>query len=281
LLALVGSLFLSSALGVGWSRTREAYDEPILREPAINLDAQRSRPLVQKSIYHQEFKDIFGNPVYMRDYFNKLCIIVNVATRSGMSQDEYSKLNQLYERYHDYGLEILAFPCDNFNHCPDENELILQWHEEIMKAKFPIMEKISVNPNNYEEVGENTSPPNEHPLYTFLKNATDGQAIPMDYQTKFIVLPMGRIWRFNDRYLFRTITLEQFIRRKWNIDTDSTATTIEVDTDEEKQRKVENCGVEFPRYEGIKFNIQLGKSYGDKTLDYVLKQGRWPFNRPK
>eukprot|EP00469_Lotharella_globosa_P012526 CAMPEP_0167783768 /NCGR_PEP_ID=MMETSP0111_2-20121227/7254_1 /TAXON_ID=91324 /ORGANISM="Lotharella globosa, Strain CCCM811" /LENGTH=272 /DNA_ID=CAMNT_0007674743 /DNA_START=228 /DNA_END=1046 /DNA_ORIENTATION=- len=231
--------------------------------------------------YQFKANDIYGQPVYFGEQFQNLCIIVNVASRSGLAQQEYKKLNDLYEKYKPYGLEIFAFPCDNFHNCPDDEEALLEFHEEKMKAKFPLMEKISVNPNPYdEEVGPNTSPPYEHPLYTMLKNQTDGLPIVNDFLTKFIILPGGRIWRFNDRLIFRTITLEQWIRRKWGYDTDSTATTPQPETDSEHEhRKVEDCGANWPLLEGLNLDLEVGKDYGDPLLKKIIKAGRWPFRQ--
>mmetsp|Transcript_5106 Transcript_5106/g.6748 ORF Transcript_5106/g.6748 Transcript_5106/m.6748 type:complete len:251 (-) Transcript_5106:167-919(-) len=244
-----------------------------------------------------------GKPIHLNDFEEKLIIFVNVATRCGIAQEEYNILNEMYEKYHDFGLEIFAFPCDNFSNCPDDEEYLVEFHEDMMKAKFPLSEKISVNENKFEEIGENTSPPEVHPLYEFLKDKTDQQPVKWDFLTKFVVLPGGRIWRFNDRIAYRTMTLEQFVRRKWGIDSDSTATSLRAEstdsdddgktareeTDEleegehhhRRHRKVEDAGAKFPLYEGISLQAELAKDYGDPLLAKMIRHGRWPFNKPK
>ena len=90
------------------------------------------------------------------------------------------------------------------------------------------------------------------------------------------------MWRFNDRLIYRTMTLEQFIRRKWGIDTDSTQTTPQPETDSDHQhRKVEWAGAEWPLYEGLDFKIELGKDYGDPRIKKMIEAGRWPYNGPE
>lgn len=76
----------------------------------------------------------------------------------------------LYNKYHDDGLEILAFPCNQFGEQePGMPGCLIGCHklgtsEEIKKfvskfgVTFPLFSKIDVNG------------PNEHPLFTFLKN---------------------------------------------------------------------------------------------------------------
>ena len=45
----------------------------------------------------------------------KVVLVVNTATGCGFTP-QYEALETLYEKYHDKGLEILDFPCDQFGH---------------------------------------------------------------------------------------------------------------------------------------------------------------------
>jgi len=41
-------------------------------------------------------------------------LIVNVASEWGVTDRDYTQLVQIYNDYRDKGLEILAFPCNQF-----------------------------------------------------------------------------------------------------------------------------------------------------------------------
>ncbi len=109
------------------------------------------------SIYEHSFNDGKGNPLSMEKYRDKVLLIVNTATGCGFTP-QYEGLEKLYEKYHEKGLEILDFPCNQFGHqAPGTDEEITQFCSFKYHTQFPQMQKIDVN-------GEN-----EHPLYTFLK----------------------------------------------------------------------------------------------------------------
>ena len=67
----------------------------------------------KKSIYDFTVKDIKGNEVSLADYQGKVLLIVNVASKCGLTP-QYEGLEALYQKYKDQGLEILAFPCNQF-----------------------------------------------------------------------------------------------------------------------------------------------------------------------
>ena len=87
----------------------------------------------------------------------KVVLIVNTATGCGFTP-QYEGLEKLYEKYHDQGLEILDFPCNQFGHqAPgDENE-IHEFCTMKYQTSFDQLAKIDVN-------GEA-----EEPLFTYLK----------------------------------------------------------------------------------------------------------------
>ncbi len=45
----------------------------------------------------------------------KATLVVNVATQSPMADFNFKALNELYDRYEQFGFEILAFPCNQFH----------------------------------------------------------------------------------------------------------------------------------------------------------------------
>ncbi len=95
----------------------------------------------------------------LADLKGKVLLIVNTATGCGFTP-QYEGLEKLYEAYHEKGLEVLDFPCNQFgSQAPGSNEEIHEFCTLKYKTQFDQLAKIEVN-------GEN-----EAPLYTFLKAA--------------------------------------------------------------------------------------------------------------
>ena len=110
------------------------------------------------TIYDYSFMDGKGNEVSMESFKGKVLLIVNTATGCGFTP-QYKGLEELYEAYHDKGLEIIDFPCDQFGHqAPGSDEEIHEFCSLKYHTQFPQMKKIEVNGKN------------ELSLYTYLKN---------------------------------------------------------------------------------------------------------------
>lgn len=65
------------------------------------------------SIYNFDYTSIDGQKVSMEKYKGRVLVIVNVASKCGLTP-HYKGLQELYDKYHDKGLDILAFPCNQF-----------------------------------------------------------------------------------------------------------------------------------------------------------------------
>ena len=110
------------------------------------------------SIYEYYVKNRNGEDVSISEYKGKILIIVNTATGCGFTP-QYEGLEKLYKEYHDKGLEILDFPCNQFgNQAPGTDDEIHEFCQFKYNTSFDQFTKIDVN-------GEN-----ESPLYTFIKN---------------------------------------------------------------------------------------------------------------
>ena len=109
------------------------------------------------SIYELKVKKRNGEEINLSDLKEKVLLIVNTATGCGFTP-QYEGLETLFEKYHDKGLEILDFPCDQFGHqAPGSNDEIHEFCTGKYKTQFDQLAKIEVN-------GEN-----ESELYTYLK----------------------------------------------------------------------------------------------------------------
>ena len=127
-----------------------------------------SEPVVEQAsgIYDITVKDIDGSDVSLANYKGKVLLIVNVASKCGLTP-QYEGLEALYQKYKDQGLEILAFPCNQFlGQEPGTNEEIQSFCSLTYNVTFPLFDKIDVN-------GEN-----ESPLYTYLKKQAPFKGYP-------------------------------------------------------------------------------------------------------
>ena len=135
------------------------------------------------SIYDYTVKDGKGNDVALSSFKGKVLLIVNTATGCGFTP-QYKGLEELYQKYHDKGLEILDFPCNQFaNQAPGNNEEITQFCTLRYHTTFPQLQKIEVNGKN------------EAPVYTYLKSQKKGflgSRIKWNF-TKFLVDRSGNV----------------------------------------------------------------------------------------
>lgn len=109
------------------------------------------------NIYEIVVKKRNGEEMPLSVFKDKVILIVNTATGCGFTP-QYEALENLYEKYHDKGFEILDFPCDQFGHqAPGTNDEIHDFCTAKYNTQFDQLAKINVN-------GEN-----EEKLYAYLK----------------------------------------------------------------------------------------------------------------
>ncbi|KAK7277664.1 hypothetical protein RJT34_22679 [Clitoria ternatea] len=136
------------------------------------------------SIHEFTVKDARGKDVNLNTYRGKVLLVVNVASKCGFADANYSQLTELYSRYKSRGLEILAFPCNQFlRKEPGTSQEAQDFACTRYKAEYPIFGKIRVN-------GPKTAP-----VYKFLKtqkSGTLGSRIKWNF-TKFLVDEEGRV----------------------------------------------------------------------------------------
>ncbi len=128
--------------------------------------------------YDFSARTIDGNDLPLAQFRGHPLLIVNVASKCGFTP-QYAGLEALYSKYHERGLEVLGFPCDQFGHQePGEEAEIKSFCSLTYGVNFPMFAKIKVNCAD------------AHPLYAYLKKATPGllglEAIKWNF-TKFLV----------------------------------------------------------------------------------------------
>jgi len=124
-----------------------------------------------QAIYDFKVKDDMGKDVSLSDYRGKVMLIVNTATRCGFTP-QYKELEALYEKYHDEGLEILDFPCNQFGEqAPGTIQEIRQFCTANYDTRFRQFDKIDVN-------GDSQSP-----LFAYLKQQKGFEGFDLTDQT--------------------------------------------------------------------------------------------------
>lgn len=156
-----------------------------------------------QTVHDFTVKDARGNDVNLGIYKGKALLIVNVASQCGLTNSNYTEMATLYEKYKDKGLEILAFPCNQFGaQEPGTNDQILEFACTRFKAEYPIFDKVDVN-------GDNAAP-----IYKFLKSSKGGlfgDSIKWNF-SKFLVDKEGHVV---DRYAPTTspLSIEKDVKK--------------------------------------------------------------------
>ena len=134
-----------------------------------------------------ELTDIDGKSVTLSDYADKVVMVVNVASKCGLTP-QYEKLEELQKQYGDRGFTVLGFPCNQFmGQEPGSTEDIKEFCSTTYGVTFPLMDKIKVNGRG------------KHPLYAELTQVKDanGKAGKVKWNfEKFVITPDGAISRF-------------------------------------------------------------------------------------
>ncbi len=124
-----------------------------------------------------------GGAQSMADYRGKVLLIVNTASKCGFTP-QYEGLEELYRDYKDRGLEILAFPCNQFGaQEPGDAAEIASFCSLTYDVSFPVMAKIDVNGDDAD------------PIFKHLKKEQTGllgSGIKWNF-TKFLVGRDGKV----------------------------------------------------------------------------------------
>ena len=97
------------------------------------------------TVYDFSCKTASGKAKSLKAYKGKVLLVVNTASKCGFTP-QFAGLEELYEKYHDQGLEILGFPCNQFgNQDPGSNDEIQEFCQLNYGVSFPMFGKIDVN----------------------------------------------------------------------------------------------------------------------------------------
>lgn len=150
-------------------------------------------------VYQFQVKDNKGNAVSMENFESKVLLIVNTATKCGLTP-QYEALEAIYKKYKDQGLEILDFPSNQFlEQAPGTDQEIDSFCTLTYHTTFPRFSKVDVN-------GENTAP-----LFQWLKEQApadigDQDSAAFEAKVKELVAPKADSdikWNFGKFLLSR------------------------------------------------------------------------------
>ena len=100
------------------------------------------------SIYDYSVPARNGEQVSLADFKGKVIIVVNTATGCGFTP-HYKPLEEMYEKYHERGLEIIDVPCNQFaGQTPGTDDEIHEFCTLKYNTQFPQMKKSDVNGEN-------------------------------------------------------------------------------------------------------------------------------------
>ena len=122
-------------------------------------------------------KTISGEEKSMNDYKDEVVLVVNTASKCGLTP-QFEGLQKLHEEYKDDGLKILGFPCNQFaGQDPGTNEEIASFCLKNYGVDFTMFDKVDVNGKD------------AHPIFDYLKDelgGTLGKKIKWNF-TKFLI----------------------------------------------------------------------------------------------
>lgn len=103
-------------------------------------------------IYDIKVERADGSELALSEYKGKVMLIVNTATGCGFTP-HYEPIEQMYEKYHEAGFEVIDVPCNQFaGQAPESDEEIHEFCALKYNTQFPQMKKSDVNGENAIEL---------------------------------------------------------------------------------------------------------------------------------
>ncbi|MDN0082631.1 glutathione peroxidase [Crenobacter sp. SG2305] len=135
-------------------------------------------------IYRFHAATLDGREMNLADYRGQVLLIVNTASQCGFTP-QYAGLDQLYRQYHERGLTVIGFPCNQFGQQePGSASEIGAFCQKNYGVSFPMADKVDVNG------------PTAHPLWQYLTSTKRGffgtRKVKWNF-TKFLINRDGRV----------------------------------------------------------------------------------------
>ena len=133
-----------------------------------------------KLAYDFSFKSLDGEAIDLKNYKNKVILVVNVASRCGYTP-QYEDLQTMWEKYENQNLVVIGVPTNNFKQEPGNNKQIKDFCETNFGINFPMTEKVDVIGNN------------AHPFFKWARKNHGIAAIPKWNFHKIIIGKNGKV----------------------------------------------------------------------------------------
>lgn len=161
-----------------------------------------SEPVKEKGMYEFTMKDIDGNDVSLEKYKGNVVMLVNVASRCGLTP-QYEGLQAIYDKYKDRGFTVLGFPANNFmSQEPGTEAEIKEFCSLNYNVGFPMFSKISVKGTD------------QHPLYRFLTHPETNPGFDGDITWNFEKFLADREGKIIARFSPRTVPTDAEVIEK-------------------------------------------------------------------
>ena len=133
-----------------------------------------------KSFYELEIESINGDIIKLKDYQNKVILIVNTASYCGFTK-QYEDLQDLWDKYKSKGLIVLGVPSDSFNQEKKTNSEVKKFCEINFDINFPLTSITEVKGKN------------AHEIFKWAENNYGKSAIPKWNFHKILINKQGNI----------------------------------------------------------------------------------------
>ena len=135
---------------------------------------------MSKTIYDFSARTIDGTPKSLADYKGKVALIVNVASKCGLTP-QYKGLEELHETYGPKGFAVLGFPANEFGaQEPGTEAQIKDFCTTNYGVKFDMFAKVKVKG------------PGIDPIFDYLTNKDDNPKFAGDIKWNFNKFLVGK-----------------------------------------------------------------------------------------
>ena len=132
------------------------------------------------AMWNASINTLQGKPMHLADYKGKALMIVNVASKCGLTP-QYETLEAVQKKYESKGFTVIGFPCNQFGHQePGSAQEIQTFCSTTYGITFPMTEKIEVNG------------PGRHDIYKALTPIADAEGHTGDIRWNFEKFLVGR-----------------------------------------------------------------------------------------
>ena len=104
-----------------------------------------------KSFYDMDIESINGEIIKLKDYRDKVILIVNTASYCGFTK-QYEDLQELWAKYKSKGLIVLGVPSDSFNQEKKTNSEVKEFCEVNFEINFPLTTITEVKGSDAHEI---------------------------------------------------------------------------------------------------------------------------------